>query len=230
MATVDLIFIDTAFPGSLGGSLHGAQGLCFYAGGDTLHVWTEAEVSAFHARYLLPVFVRSNPVGTAQAAADATAYLAALKNVYHAPPGVLVALDSETSVDPVYVRAFADAITRGGYKLIDYGSDSVVHGNHNPDGYYWGAQWTGAAHIAAGDVGTQYVSFNQYDLSEFGGSLPLWNTEKKTVTTTAHPVAPAPPGNWERGAVMTGIGTDGNLWQTTYDPATGKWGPTVRVN
>ena len=46
---------------------------------------------------------------------------------------------------------------------------------------------------------------------------------------TAHPVAPAPPGQWEKSAVLTGIGLDGNLWQTTYDPDTGLWSHPVRL-
>ncbi len=172
----NILFIDAAFPPP---SLEGALGLCFYAGGDTPHVWTLAEIQSFKATYLLPVYVRSNPVGAAEGAADAAIFLASLTDTYKAPTGTLVALDSETSVDSAYVIAFVTAMNAGGYKVIDYGSQDFVMGNQNPDGYYWGADWTGAVHIATGDVATQYVSFSQYDLSDFGGQLPLWNTTGK---------------------------------------------------
>lgn len=47
---------------------------------------------------------------------------------------------------------------------------------------------------------------------------------------TSYPNAPAPPGLWEKAAVLTGIGLDGNVWTTTYNPVTGKWDGPVRVS
>jgi len=178
----EIKFIDAAYPPA---NMEGATGLVFYAGGDTPHVWTPAEVHSFNAQYLLPVFVRSNPGNAATGAADAAAYLAALTGTYSVPKGKLVALDSETSIDPAYVAAFVAAVNAGGYPVIDYGSQDDVLKNDNPNGYYWGADWTGTPHIAPGDEATQYVSFNDYDLSEFNGSLPIWST--KPVTTPPPP-------------------------------------------
>lgn len=175
-------FIDAAYPPP---SLEGCQGLCFYAGGDTPHVWTLAEVRSFNARYHLPIWVRSNPM-QANPRVDAFDYIGVLKKVYHAPPGSLVALDSETSIDPAYVVPFVTDINAAGYPVIDYGSQNDVFGNQNPDGYYWGARWTGVPHIYPGDQATQYVSFPQYDLSEFQSTLPLWDTTITTPTVKEH--------------------------------------------
>jgi hypothetical protein len=173
MMTQEIKFVDSAFPV---GSLEGAQGQAFYAGGDTPHVWTREEVMALGARYLIPVYVRSNP-GNANPLNDAAAFLLALHSVYRAPRGILVALDTETAADPSYVTGFVGVMNAGGYPVIDYGSQNDVFGNKNPDGYYWGAQWTGVPHIFPGDQATQYVNFPQYDLSEFDSTLPLWDTQ-----------------------------------------------------
>src|SRR5262249_47349134 len=60
-------------------------------------------------------------------------------------------------------------------------------GNAVKSGYYWGADWTGKQHIAAGDAGTQYADDGQYDLDVFKPGLPFWDAHP----TTAKP-APAP--------------------------------------
>lgn len=101
------------------------------------------------------------------------------------PQGSLVAWDMETAVDPAYIEQVYTLLTAGGYKLIVYGSQSVVTGNRNPDGLYWGAQWTNVPHLTSGDAMTQYVSFQNYDLSEAETGLPFWNTSPVPV--------PAPP-------------------------------------
>lgn len=165
-------FVDAAYPPP---SMEGCAGLCFYAGGDTPHVWTLPEILQFRAQYLLPIWVRSNP-SQVDPHADASDFVRVLRTVYKAPPGVLVALDSETSADPAYVIPFVKDLNAASYPVIDYGSQSDVFGNQNPDGYYWGAQWTGVPHIFPGDQATQFVSFPQYDVSEFQSTLPLWNT------------------------------------------------------
>lgn len=165
-----ILFVDAAYPPP---SLEGALGLCFYAGGDTPHVWSVAEIEALNAEYLLPVWVRSDPTAVS-ATTDANDFVNVLKNVYHAPTGILVALDSETSIDPAYVKTFVTILNAADYLVIDYGSQSDVMGNDNPDGYYWGADPTGVPHIDPGDVATQYKWLSTYDLSEFGDALPLW--------------------------------------------------------
>lgn len=179
-----LIFYDAAYPPSQPPE---TDGVCFYIGGDTPHVWTEAEVNAQPAYLRLPVFVRSNP-----ASASATEDVVAAVSRLHAlgvPEGSLVTWDLETAVDPAYILAVYHSLTAAGYKLIVYGSQSVVAGNRNPAGWYWGADWTGEPHIAAGNVMTQYLSNNSYDLSVAVSDLPFWNTKSHAPS----PVTPPPP-------------------------------------
>lgn len=171
----NLIFIDAATPPSPT-TLPMTDGICFYAGGDTPHVWTEAEVTRFKVRYRLPVWVRSNPESHS-ASADAKAFLHQLTSVYKVPKHKLVALDSETDVDAAWVKEFVGLINAGGYLVIDYGSRSSVFGNHNPDGYYWAADWTGHKHLANGSQMTQYVNFSGYDESIAESTLPFWDVQ-----------------------------------------------------
>lgn len=70
----------------------------------------------------------------------------------------------------------------------------------------------------------------------FGGTFdssmvldPWWPLKAPVTPPVTFPHAPAPPGTWKETAVMTGLGTDGHLYQTTYSVATGKWKTPVRV-
>jgi peptidoglycan hydrolase-like protein with peptidoglycan-binding domain len=154
-----------------------ADGTAFYlAGGNAFRAWPLNEVKGIQTRFRLPIFVRSNP-DLAGLPGDIEMVLHGL-GLVGAPKGTLVCLDSETSVDPTYVRGLWAGIHAAGYKLIDYGSQSFVFGNQNPDGYYWGAEWTGTPHIHKGDGATQFVSFANFDVSEFSPALPLWDTAR----------------------------------------------------
>lgn len=171
----DLVFYDAAVPPA---SPPEADGAAVYIGGDTPHVWTRADVEGTKVRYLLPVFVRSNPA-QASAAVDAGAALAALHNL-GVPKGSLVSWDTETAADPAYMRVVYDLIVGAGYKLMDYGSQDDLFANELPvGGYYWGADWTGTAHIDQGDAGTQYENLAAagIDLSVFKPGLPFWDTK-----------------------------------------------------
>lgn len=205
-----LTFADAA---TLPDPLPAADGFAFYIGGDTVHIWTAAEVAVLKARYrwLLPVFVRSNPPGPG-ALADVAAAEAQLKEI-GAPPGILVAWDSETSVDASYIAQVYGLLAAAGDKLIDYGSVNYVTGNRNPDGWYWGAQWTGAAHIAGGNQMTQFRD-GAYDTSLAQATLPFWDTRP----AAAGRKPPPPPGQWDDPAAWTwqeaitiGRGLDGHL-------------------
>jgi hypothetical protein len=173
----DLKFVDAAFPESITGGPY--DGVAGYIGGDTPHIWTKAEWAARPEKFRLPIWVRSNPTNAVEGTDDATGALAQLAAI-GAPKGTMIALDSETSIDPSYVLAFYIKIKAGGYILIEYGTQSDVLQNLNPDGYYWGADWTDAPHIHVNDAGTQYVSFANYDVSEFASVLPFWNTKGVT--------------------------------------------------
>jgi hypothetical protein len=200
----------------------GYDGIAFYIGGDTPHVWTVAELHACPYRYRLPIFVRSDPTALGiTAAADVANAVAALK-VYGAPTGTLVAWDSETSIDPQYIQAAYAALLAAGYTMIDYGSQFYVFGNKNPDGYYWGADWTNVPHLTAGDVMTQYDSFAGWDESLSGNSpvLPFWDTRPvpAPVVSPHTTVTTPPPGKWRPGLplVAIGVGPDGVTLYQTY--------------
>jgi hypothetical protein len=166
-----LTFFDSAWP--LANPLP-VDGVCFYIGGDTPHVWTKPEIEAQPARYRLPVFVRSNP-GGANATGDVTAAVTYLHQL-EAPDGCLVAWDTEVADDPAYINAVYRSLAAAGYKLIVYGTQSIVTQENNPDGLYWGADWTGTPYLRSGDAMTQYVSFASYDESEAESGLPFWDT------------------------------------------------------
>jgi hypothetical protein len=181
MVTGTLSFVDAATPGSIQDGPY--DGTCYYLGGDTPHVWTKAELDARPERYRLGIFVRSNPIGTTQAINDVHTCLAQLV-LMGQPKGTLVCLDMETAQDPTYVIAFCTSMLEADYPVIVYGSQSDVFGNHNPEGLYFGAEWTGTPHLASGDAMTQYVSFTGYDIDQAKPSLPFWDTKT---------VAPVPP-------------------------------------
>lgn len=167
-----LTFWDAAYPVSEHAP---ADGVCFYIGGDTPHIWTASEITAQPERYRLPVFVRSDPE-SASASADVTTAVKYLTAV-GAPHGTLVAWDVETAVDPRYIQAAFTALAAAGWQMIVYGSQATVFGNDVPDGLYWGADWTGIPHIHPGDQVTQYVAFNAYDESVALSTLPFWDTQ-----------------------------------------------------
>ena len=166
-----LLFVDNAFPLPV---YPKADGIAFYIGGDTPHVWTLAEVKATPYRYRLPIYVRSNPQN-ADPHTDASIALDVLAR-YGAPKGTLVALDFETAVDVQYVATWSEIILTHGYRGILYGSENFVHKNNMPDGLYWGADWTKVNHIVPGDAGTQWISLAAIDESTFQSNLPLWDT------------------------------------------------------
>jgi peptidoglycan hydrolase-like protein with peptidoglycan-binding domain len=184
-STAYLSMYDSAYPPA---KPPVTDAVAVYIGGDTPHVWTPEEVAAQKARYVLPIFVRSNPAG-ADAAADAQAAVKQLKAI--GMTGSLVAWDAETSVGSGYITEVSGYMLAAHYKLIVYGSISTVTGNKNPDGWYWDANWTGAAHLDPGDQATQYANEGSWDLSllSYGLAGILWDR---------HP-APQPP------SVMMGI-------------------------
>jgi hypothetical protein len=151
----------------------------FYVGGDTPHVWSDAEIGAQSARWRLPIYACSNP-GSRNASSDAAEAVRWLR-AHSVPAGTAVALDYETSVDGSYVTAFDAAIRAAGWTLLLYGSLSSVTRNPRPSAGYWTASWTGAVHLDGGAAATQWASDTQlgkpYDLSEVTDTLVLWDTQ-----------------------------------------------------
>jgi hypothetical protein len=206
-----LTFIDAA---TLPAVLPPGDGFAFYIGGDTPHIWTAAEVAVLkaHYRFLLPVFVRSDPPGPG-AQADVAAAQAQLKTI-GAPPGILIAWDSETSVDAGYIAQVYGLLAAAGDKLIDYGSQNYVTANKVPGGWYWGADWTSRPHLTGTDEMTQWAS-GAYDTSLAQATLPFWDTRPGDATPAPRK-PPPPPGQWDNPAAWTwktavtgGLGEDG---------------------
>jgi hypothetical protein len=136
------------------------------------------------------VFVRSNPRGIAGVAADVNAAVTQLAAI-GAPKGTLACWDMETAADALYIAGVYAGLAAAGYRLIVYGSQSDVMGNDVPDGLYFGADWTGVAHMARGDVMTQWVSFAGYDVDLAQSSLPFWDTRAMPSKPPAMPTFPA---------------------------------------
>lgn len=186
-----LTFYDAAYPPS---HPPATDGVAFYIGGDTPHVWTNAEVQAQKARFRLPIFVRSNPHG-ASATNDVAAAVAALHRL-GAPHGTLVAWDMEMAADATYIAAVYRLLIAAKYTLIVYGSQSTVFGNRSPNGLYWGAEWTNRPHIARGNQMTQWESTAGFDESTALSTLPFWDTHHA-------PPAPPPAPSWEETLVQS---------------------------
>jgi len=86
------------------------------------------------------------------------------------------------AVDPGWTHTFVSILNGAsvikGYPVIDYGSESTLRGNMNPDGYYWGADWTSVPHLHTGEGMTQYLSLQNEDVSLANAALPLWDTHR----------------------------------------------------
>jgi hypothetical protein len=217
---VTLRWLDASTPPTTYPS--GFDGIAFYIGGDTPHVWSTEEINACPYRYRLPIYVKSDPAaGGVIASADVLMAVTKLEQI-GAPRGTLVAWDSETSVDPQYIQQVYLDLHAAGYVLIDYGSQHYVFGNENPDGYYWGADWTNTPHLVAGDVMTQYASLSGWDDSwasptnAAGQPLPYWDTRAQVPPPVPQMVMP--PGQWNNpaawswmDATIIGLGEDGKL-------------------
>jgi hypothetical protein len=170
---------DAAFPPASPPAWEAVAG---YIGGNTPHVWTDAEWARQKARWRLPIFTRSSD---GDPAADARRTIAWLTR-HRVPKGAVVALDFETRVDAGYLRAFDSALKRAGWKVILYGSLSTVLHNPKPSGGYWVAHWTNVPHLVPGSAATQYASDvmlrKPWDASLVADSTPLWDTRKEDIS------------------------------------------------
>lgn len=181
---------DSAFPTKAGPV---TDIVLIYAGGDTPHPWTTADIMGMPERYRFPTWVRSNPAGFSGFAEGAlfAAWLAS----HHVPSHTAVCLDLETAVATTYVNEFNQAMRAIGHPLIKYGSKGFIFKNPKTDGGTFVADPTGQSHmVATGDtVMTQYAFNGGFDLSLVEDSVPLWDTK---------PSPPPPPPH--TGALISG--------------------------
>jgi hypothetical protein len=169
--------IDSAFPLRAPPPGGWRDIILIYAGGDTVHAWTTAEILGMPARYRWPCWVRSNP-GQVNAAADATAFIIWLRS-HGVPRGTCVILDLETAVNTAYVNTFNLALRAAGYKVTKYGSTSTIFQNPKTDGGTFVAAPGADVLTTVGDtVARQYGFEGSYDLSivKDQAAVPLWDT------------------------------------------------------
>jgi hypothetical protein len=208
---------DSAYPLAASSYPSSVQGWGFYIGGDTPHVWSDAEIAALPYRYRLPIYTRSDPSGSAQAQSDANAAVAWAR-AHSQPAGTLIQLDFETAVDAAYVDAFDAVVTAAGFKTLLYGSQSTVLANPRPSGGYNVANWDGVDDDPSWTA-KQYQDTGGYDLNDFAADAPLWDIQ------AAAPAAPTPEVS-EMATIVRVSGNasvyllDGGVISGVDDPAT----------
>lgn len=130
----------------------------FYLHGNTPHLWTVTEVESLDARWGLPISVNTNPDGYAEGDADAFAAVLAAHGIAR---GVTVALDTEATLQPVYIPKFDQRMKIHGYTLMHYESRAVDGQNPPTSGGKWIAQWPGLQDFLDGAVANQYENATQ---------------------------------------------------------------------
>src|SRR5260370_26117951 len=144
--------------------------VAFYIGGDTPHVWTDAQIKAVPDRWRLPIWVRSNPNGSGEGTAEGEKVVKWLES-HHVPKGCAAALDLETAIDNGYVHAFDAVLVKAGYKTLAYGSTSTLFHNGKPSGGYWAAEPGSGNGLPAGLAAQQDEFDGGRDLSVVADSL-----------------------------------------------------------
>lgn len=177
--------VDASVPS---GSMPAADVVIIYAGGDTPHVWTDAEIAARTERYRLPAWVRSNPAGVS-GTLDADIFVEWLR-AHDCPPGVATVLDLETAIAPKYVSQFGDVLHAAGWLVLPYGSRDTLESNPQLDGYFDAHPGETLGTVDPGDVATQDVFAGAYDESTILDSVPLWDTRPPPVSVPVVPTAP----------------------------------------
>ncbi len=156
----------------------------FYAGGNTPHVWTPAEIEQLTARWVLPIFVQDNPA--ASAADDANVIIGWLhaRGWDHA---TTVAVDTESADMGAYLAELDSRITAAGFVLMDYQSKGAIEGNPLTSGGRWVADWTGVPHLYPGSRATQYATADMtghpWDASVIDNSVALHELHPPAVHT-----------------------------------------------
>ncbi len=215
--------VDSAYPLV---PQHASDIILIYAGGDTPHPWTTAEILSMHARYRWPCWVRSNPERV-NAGVDAALFAAWLHG-HRVPIGTCVILDLETAVNTAYVNVFNLALRAAGYKVTKYGSQDFIWQNPKTDGGTFVALPGPNVLSTEGDtVARQYAFDGSFDLSVVKPQnvLPLWDTQPAPLLPKGPAMTPMPgrvSAKYGLGGAYPDaqgflhqnfIGTDGSLWQ-----------------
>lgn len=181
--------VDAAYPGAALPT--GTRILAAYIGipgrgnasPDTPHIWAPAEWNHYVELHpelrLLPMYVHNYADGQPEVDA-ANAVASAIELGWS--PGLrgeadrIIVIDVETLVDYEYFLAMGEAIQRGGFRPVIYGSASTVRGNP-PFGGYFMAEWSGThapTALSPGVLGLQWRPAQPgvpWDLSVFSQDL-----------------------------------------------------------
>lgn len=209
----------------------------FYIGGDTPHVWGDAEIAQYAKGGRLPIWVRSNPMGAAQGH-DEGVLVRRWCEKRGVPAGCKIVLDLEVAIDPAYVTAFNMSVRP--YACMKYGSGSTIFRNPSTDGGTWLADPTGVPHQDPRAALTQFMFAQAYDMSlgEPDPNHPYWGlantggngtggiTAKETYMIIS-PKEIAVPVSWHAGTVhaigffsdYTNIGTDAPVMRVAVHSA-----------
>lgn len=155
---------DFALPGDVA---------CGYVGGDTPHVWTEAQWRKQTAKYLLPIYVPfrgGNPKLQGVQCADTL-------RAAGVPEHVLYAVDAELlwQGDASGINAFCDVTAERHNGALIYAQLSLIF-SLPPRSGYWVANPTGVPHMYEHPFvkGTQWDFETRIDRDLFLPGLQLW--------------------------------------------------------
>jgi len=158
----------------------------FYIGGDTPHVWSDAEIAGLGHRKRLPIYVCTL---SGRDANDVAAALINWADDHQLPAGTRVCLETDTLIDLTLVRTVDNRVTKAGFKLTHYGSLSALTAYPATSGGRWDADWTGEQHLTAGSWATQWASGAMigkgYDVSECKDLAGLWDPDPDTTPAPA---------------------------------------------
>ena len=181
----------------------GVDIVAFYVGGWTPHVWTQTQIDAQTAHWMMPIWVYNpNTPGSSQGHTDGLAAVAAMQSV-GVSTGTRIVVDMESSIDEPYLSAFRYVIGPAGYHLMVYGGPSTLFQNWpqnaaGPGGGWWVADWTGTPYMYnhSGVWATQWTNATNppsWDRSTTMDLTKLWwhkpvtfsfkTTAKDTVTS-----------------------------------------------
>lgn len=180
--TSPLLMIDSAYPLA---HPHAADVTLIYAGGNTPHPWTKADIAAVETGWLWPCWVRNNPGGAHTPSADAARMLMWLHD-NAVPKGTCTILDLETTVAPTWVQQYDALMVRAGYTVAKYGSLGFIFRNPRTSGGTFVAAPKVTSMVTTGDtVATQFEYDGTFDLSWVLRSVPLWPNPEVDMPLTA---------------------------------------------
>lgn len=146
----------------------------FYAGGQTPHVYTDADIAKIIARHALPLWVQ---VETSTPAEQVAAAMLRWLDGHHWTHNTTVGIDTESAAMGPWLAELDSHVNAGGYRLMEYESKGPIPDNPETSGGRFVADWTGIPHIFPGSKATQYATASMtglaWDSDLIDSSVPL---------------------------------------------------------